>query len=714
MVVSGKLVWIRLQTTRKRVDGRYGVVHHVELLPQLDTQGCTSPEEGDISQSERWSPMYLVGDPSSLPCLEPTVTGIFWLLSDTKPVELAALLESHVLPNLPYGLFLTHGMASVILLLESAHPALDPEALFSERPPLLAIEQWTVEGGRLCDCAVFRDGGEPDVLTSEPKAASSCPEHMPHAVFRQIQDNDLVVKRVLELSAKYRPRCSQGVRDLLKRSSQMLDRIGTVSEQAGSGDAEARQILQRSAYSLVHLNSMLAYFVSQGLSGKPSVLEDRGLMPSHSLFGVATAYAAVWQVTHFIEEGFLRFDILSEMQARYFTDRSADYHSDLFKPALDDMQARPSEAERKAPGHVNLFSGRLGFHSSPWAVAAPVETLNDGAAPAWNLLTLSHELLHVHVDAILRFVLSPNPTKEGGLGQDQLYMRMAGLAMENAASTDLSIIDRIRQKVARYIMQSAACRWQNTAPLSQLPHAKTVDLAEVTAPSQFGDMLVAFWRRLTEYIVHILDFHYFYWGDVEHYLSLVLTSWATIPSVYDDIGHYIMRCLLTVSTREMDPDTGTSLVEPLDFEASLQLFADCIEGLADFKGCSHLASMIKGFVADPDNKEFLRLEFIRAKALVWMTVMYLYCRPLRMYFEVGTDVPGGILSDTALCPEFEFGRVQERLPVSPIALLDKYLRLDYDRPEGWEDLAPEAASVWLFSWIASCGPVEGGPDASGE
>ena len=97
------------------------------------------------------------------------------------------------------------------------------------------------------------------------------------------------------------------------------------------------------------------------------------------------------------------------------------------------------------------------------------------------------------------------------------------------------------------------------------------------------------------------------------------------------------------------------------------------------------------------------MEFDRAKALAWMAVMYFYCRPLRLYFEIGRDFPGALLDDGSLCPNFSLGTVQERLPISPTAFLCKYLNSDYDQ-EDEKEMSAEERSIWLFSWLASCGP----------
>jgi hypothetical protein len=718
MDVTSRLAWLRLSTTSMCGGDRYSILYDLELHPELQgmpSLSHTSPPEGT---TDRWSPIFLVGDSTSLSSFDSRLTGTLWLLYDTKPVQLAAVLANRIPAGYQHAVCLTHGLASVLLLIHPDPPLVDLLAQFAERTQLRAIERWNIVDGRIIDQALLHDTSGSRVTSEQAGGASRSLGETPRGILRQIQDNRLVVEQVTDLCCRYRPSYRKGLRDLLTRSAVMVEQIDAAGNDTADKYGASWQVLWHNAHSLVHLNSMLAYLVSQGLGGAPPVLQNHSLIPSYSLFGVATAYKAIWELTHFIEEGFLAFDIVSEMSNRYFnrTKEPADCAKNaLFKPELDDMKAAAVGAHRKTPGHVNLFSGRLGFHSSSWAVAAPVDTLHEAASPAWNLLTLSHEMLHIHVDGLLSFVLSRNTTKEPDLSQDQLCLNMAQLARAVPAGQPIRIIDRIRQKIARYVLYSAACRGDDTKPLSQLPNSKSqLFMAQVTNPAEFRDMLVFCMKRLSEYIVHILDFYYFYWGDVDRFIALVWTSWSSIPSVYEDIGHYIMRSLLAVSTREMDPDTASSLMQPLDFQDSLDAFKKSIAKLPDSIDCRHIRDAVDSFLAEPDNREFLRLEFSRAKSLVWVTIMYFYSRPLRLYLEIGRSVAGGVVSDGELCPQFEFGGVQERLPASPIAFIAKYLSGDYEQPDGFDDLPTEAASIWLFSWLASCGQSEGGQNASGE
>lgn len=712
MDVCGRIVWLHLTTASVQQDGQRLPVHDLKLLPELDAgSGVDEVDERPSSGAEgRWSPMYLVSAPDALATLSSQITGTFWLLYDNRPVQLAAMLQRRIPDAIPHGLFLTHGMASVVLLLQHPDPALDPSTLFAERSDLSAIERWTVTDGRLISHIIERDTpGTPKPPFTDSLKRVTC-SSVPRGILRRIHDNTLVVGRVLELSAKHRPRYAQGITDLQQRVRRLFGDIDSASGRVSTGDLAAWRSLQSSAYSLTHLNSMWSCCLSQGLSGTPPVSEHYGLLPSYSLFGVATAYKALWGLTHFIEEGFRRYDVMSEMRTRYHTKTSSDYAHDLYRPELNDLRPANGDAHRTGPGHLNLFSGRLGFHSSKWAVAAPVDALYDASTPGRNLLTLSHELLHVHVEALLALVLSPCPQHESSLSQNELYRVMTDFAQLLSSDRQLTIMDRIRQKIWRYILQSSHCRRHENSPASQLPRTKTMGQLRPTSPAESSDWLRTFWRRLNEYIVHILDFHYFYGGDVDRFLFLVLSSWGSIASVYDDIGHYAMRCLLTVSTREMEPATAQGIVQPLSFDEALQSFRTSIASLHQdpTSPLSAVVTSIEDFLSAQENAEYLRMEFERATPLVWIAVRYFYCRPLRMYFALGTSVPEGMLADSALCPEFELGAVQERLPSSPVAFLWKYLSSEYAEPEDGEEMSVEAQSAWLFSWIASCDSPDGG------
>lgn len=710
MEVDSKLLWIQLSTVRHGSEASFAEVYNLILHSKLKTAHVPNKKH---HCTDRWSPAFVVGESSSLKLFNRKPTGSLWLFFDTSPIRLAALIQNALPTSVPHAIFLTHGMASVLLLVKDRSIVVDLEPLFAESTSLVAIEEWTLENGIILE-AVPRHGlSAVAQLPRQYKVVSLEPDHLPHAVHRQAEDNKLAFSFLLELCKAYRPFYYSGVGDIIDRCNELLTDLRAAAGNARNGSLEAWQKLQARAVSLTHLNSMLAYVTSQGLGGSPPLLKHHGLLPSYSLFGVATAYQAVWGITHFIEEGFAQFDLLSEVQTRYCQKPSVDFSTDIFRPELDDMKAQPLSKTRHIPGHANLFSGRLGFHSSYWAVAAPVDTLYDASSPGRNLLTLSHELLHVHVENLLLFILYPIPTAEDNITQDELYVRMISSALENTDGPTLTIVDRIRQKIARYVLQSAACT-HDTAPFSQLPRFKGSGQYDKVSPLQFKDMLRFFTKRVSEYIVHVLDFYYFYNGDVDHYLELILSSWASIPSVYDDIGYYIMRCLLTISTREMKPDTGVGIVEPLDFETTLKSFKRAVDGVAESCTSQHLTDEIKSFLKDPEQEEYLRLEFNRAKPLVWMTVMYFYCRPLRLYYEVGAEVHGGILKESKLCPDFEFGAVNEKLPTSPVAFLSRYLKRDYAVPDELEDIPTEAASIWLFAWIASSFVTEGGVYAATE
>jgi len=705
MSAGSNLFWLRLRRTSTKTDGCYQNTHDVALLPDLGEGRMSFDGSPAGGFTERWSPMFLVGDQESVSQFEKNMDGTIWLLFDTRPVQLAALIDNQIPAPSSYGLFLTHGMASVVLLLPHDNPAIDPQLAFRERTALRAVEKWSVERGIVTENAVLRDVAELD--TEDGALALGSTVDLRDIVAHQMQDNNLAMQRIATLCAKYRPSFWGDFEGLTKRSMQLFNEL------RGSRGTGA---LMGGAYSLMHLNSMLSYCVSQGLSGHPPLLEYHGLLPTYSLFGVATAYQGVWNITHLIEQGFHHFDILTEMQNRYFNMPSTDYRTDVFQPALDEVKPggnHTAAGDVTTLGHVNLFSGRLGFHSSTWAVAAPVHTLYAAANPDWNLLTLSHELLHVHVDGLLGFVLSPNPNEQPVISQDDLYVKMSRLAQQKAPNGQLPIIDRIRQKIARYVLQSAGCRGNDARPSSELPRTNDIQICDVRDASHFREMLRTYWRRLSEYIVHVLDFYYFYGGDIESSLALIWRSWDRIPSVYEDVGHYIMRSLLSVSTREMEPETelGTSLVEPLTFVDSLAAFEAGIKALESLPDAPEITSKIHVFLAVPENREYLRLEFDRSKSLAWMAVMYFYCRPLRLYFEIGSDFPGVLLDDGKLCPEFSLGEVQERLPISATAFLRKYLNSDYVQADG-QEMSAEEGSLWLFSWLSSCGPLEGDSDAS--
>ena len=66
MASGTNLFWLRVRRTSTNTDGHYGVTHEVALLSDLTADQLNHERCVVGGFTERWSPMFLVGDRGSI------------------------------------------------------------------------------------------------------------------------------------------------------------------------------------------------------------------------------------------------------------------------------------------------------------------------------------------------------------------------------------------------------------------------------------------------------------------------------------------------------------------------------------------------------------------------------------------------------------------------------------------------------------------------
>jgi hypothetical protein len=173
---------------------------------------------------------------------------------------------------------------------------------------------------------------------------------------------------------------------------------------------------------LVNINAALSRLTSQTYSGISPILETECHFFTHSLLAVGTATMAIANFRRFIEDrvhesrliGRLKclakqppwtFDLMSLGTAHEFWDREH-----LFAAEIDELLEESPPTARMPT--ITYFSGRDGFRSTRLALSAPLEVLTGANSRTWSVLTLTHELCHILVDAVLG-TLFPSATDSG-------------------------------------------------------------------------------------------------------------------------------------------------------------------------------------------------------------------------------------------------------------------------------------------------------------
>lgn len=313
-------------------------------------------------------------------------------------------------------------------------------------------------------------------------------------------------------------------------------------------DASLRKILSNKDLSasekqtyLVNSNAILSRQTSQSHAGTSPILCRESHYWSHSLLGIGTATLALENVTRFVSSVVLS----SELIARFETFES---HKPLEKSPLSipidselwqvDYLASvsPAKIKKDSSGRqpiLTCFSGRDGFRSKHSSLTAPLEIIGAANTISWTPLTITHEICHILIAAVLASISTAGTTSKQGLSSKLLERAFA----------PTSLLEQLRQVVA-VLMASIWSSETGEKSISDEEFAYTVKVN---------------WDELNEISTHCLDFLYFYRRNDVLYTRSIWSSWDVIPDIDHRISGYVFRNLCAIHCLNVNRADGRSV-----------------------------------------------------------------------------------------------------------------------------------------------------------
>lgn len=305
------------------------------------------------------------------------------------------------------------------------------------------------------------------------------------------------------------------------------------------------QILDR----IIQVNSSLSYVSTQAFSGAIPILERRSLVRRHSLLGIGSSILALNNIARFVEECFANvsiFDTIITSMAHAAplkgTDNLLKYDSsEWHKSSVGTFGIKPNRDSTffKLP----FFNGRLGFRETEYSIAAAIQSISSGATLEWSLMTLTHEMLHGHVRKILNSIFFGNDLMNRNDQRNLFYERF--VAKQEGKLTDEKLIDSIRSVIFTYCCYTTefGSITSQTEPPEDKFRMPVLELEKLWSVFEHE------YRNINELFVHILDLHYFYANRVSVYIPLIWCSWVAVPYTSGDLRQYILRSVLTISSK---------------------------------------------------------------------------------------------------------------------------------------------------------------------
>ena len=248
---------------------------------------------------------------------------------------------------------------------------------------------------------------------------------------------------------------------------------------------------------------------------------------------------------------------------------------------------------------VTYFSGRDGFSSQLQTLSAPLTTLAECNSLRSNLLTVTHEISHIFVQAILS-VLSPSLSNTAEMD-----------AARTVAKPHFNATNHLQ--AARQLLVEAIITMETARG----------DLPDDQVDNRLPELFERWRNEMQEVLVHTFDFLYFHQGKPEFYVTSIWHSWCAIPRIGDRVPEYLMRTLCAVAAAVLTTNPATLFDAAVASTKSLlaKVRPD-IDPSSDY--VEQAISLIDKLNSDSTLKVQMQKDFYARLYLVRLVKIYLY------------------------------------------------------------------------------------------
>ena len=482
----------------------------------------------------RVSPIFWVEDTPALPDFERKDVGVFFA-GPINPAEIQV--------NGLGSIALTYGAYNLVIFATTKKERTSAENLLKQAH--IPWEFWDVKRGLISEKPTFSE--RPTKLDAV-KARK-----LPHPISLK----QPACQYALQI-ANYRDRVAK----YFPKEAEVLGRF----------DTSFRLILARTDLQngfkhdrLVNANAALLIGSSQALSGTSPIFETEARMLTHSLLGIGIASKALASIRDSIEQRAISSLIIQRIEKLKEVPPNAQplqamrqehefWKSDTLALSKDDYgKLQLKMAKQTVSPLLTFFSSRDGFRTTNNTLSAPLETLTSCNTVAWSLQTLTHEISHTFVAAILGALIE-HPEN----GRPDTYEHLIKIHIRDRSLTER--VDNLFEQIQSLVVCAI---WILAVP-------KNSD--EKLTPSKLREYSTIFWGELNEVLTACFDFMYFFQSDSNRYIELVWTSWDEIPYIEHRVPDYLIRTLSAIHTKNVFKDNGKDLTID-QYKQDLELIA---------------------------------------------------------------------------------------------------------------------------------------------
>lgn len=274
------------------------------------------------------------------------------------------------------------------------------------------------------------------------------------------------------------------------------------------------------------------------------------------------------------------------------------------------------------------MSGRLGYRWSEFSVTIPASFIFASGRLQWTLTTLSHEMLHCHVDGILGVLLGDADTEGRNLNE----------ALERCSKeeTTNSVFELIQKWTIEFCWNyHQLCNENDIASMKEMCFGGSARKKRTVGVLK--DALVENFTFLNEIYVHVMDINYFFFNKTEFYIQSIWLSWSAVPSVVDYIDQYIVRTLVSVASASVKKGRTERFVDACEetIRALEKVECQTVKSITEIV----IERIKRGCLVQGEKDKYIWCAFTLSLPLADLIVQYLICHDLSLQIESG-DIDG--------------------------------------------------------------------------
>ena len=489
------------------------------------------------------------------------------------------------------GLWVTAGMFNVLVRLATKSPAAARLRRWA-RENSIPYEEWSLTDGEVRPegSNVLWSGGRCDAAARLATEAAKIDAPMLRAA---LQENVVATATSLARARALRPSLHDKLSAVAEATRLTL--VAYREGRIGELDLQSR---------LLSMNAAMSRFSSQAFSGIPPIMSTECHFWVHSLLGTGSANLALDNLVSSIQAVLGEARLPERLLALEATNAdlpdidALTRGEDLLQFDLMKASRTPAKGGEIVP-LITYFSGRDGFSSQVQTLSAPLTTIAECTSYRSNLLTITHEISHIFVQAALA-ILSPSAGDTAELDRAKMMIFRSYQAP--------NLLDAARQLFIEALVSIHTAARGNMSAETMATKLPTI---------------VEEWRsEVQEILVHAFDFMYFHQSEPDHYVTSIWQSWCAIPGIADRVPEYMMRTLCAVSANFLSESPATR------FEAALKATVTLLKKVNRSVGKGsyvHLAlDHAAAAEADPDLRERMQKEYAARLLLVRLVKIFLF------------------------------------------------------------------------------------------